>query len=66
MNGQVLPIIWLLVVTVMALVNAIGLLVKAKKNNPGNYGERISSLETDVKNIKENIKEIKAELSRKK
>jgi len=66
MNGQAFPIIWLLVLTVMALVNAVAFLVKAKKNNPGNYGERISSLETDVKNIKENIKEIKAELSRKK
>jgi len=37
-----------------------------RKDNPGNYGERISSLETDVKNIKESIKEIKGELSRKK
>lgn len=65
MNGQVLPIIWLLVVTVMALVNAIGLLVKAKKNNPGNYGERIKELETKVKYIERDIKEIKEKLDRK-
>lgn len=65
MNGQALPIIWLLVVTVMALVNTIGLLLKAKKNNPGNHGERISSLETDMKNVKEDIKEIKEKLDRK-
>ena len=65
MNGQVLPIIWLLVLTIMALVNAIGFLVKAKKNNPGNYEGRISSLETDMKNVKEDIKEIKEKLDRK-
>ncbi len=42
---------------------------KTKKNdgnNPGGYGERIASLETDMKNVKDDIKEIKEELSKKK
>ena len=67
MNGQ---IAWLVILTILTLAQALVLTLRlagnSKKNNPGNYGERISSLETDVKNIKENIKEIKEELSRKK
>ena len=41
---------------------------KAKKlfsNNPKGYGERIATLETNMKNVKEDIKEIKAKLNRK-
>lgn len=39
---------------------------KEKKNgNPG-YGERIASLETDMENVKDDIREIKEGLSRKK
>ena len=34
-------------------------------NNPGGYGERIASLETNMKNVKEDIKEIKEELGKK-
>jgi len=34
-------------------------LFKNSSNNPGNHGERIASLETDMKNVKEDIAEIK-------
>lgn len=40
---------------------------KAKKlfsNNPKGFGERIASLETDMKNVKEDIKEINRKLNR--
>jgi len=67
MNGQTL---WLVMLTILTLAQALVLTLRLvgnnRKDNPGNYGERISSLETDVKNIKESIKEIKGELSRKK
>jgi len=65
MNGQVLQVLWLLALTILALVNVLALIVKSKKSNPSNYGERIASLETDMKNVKDNIKEIKKGLSKK-
>ena len=40
-------------------------LYKRKNNNPGNYGVKIGKLETEVLNIKEDIKEIKEKLNRK-
>ena len=38
---------------------------KRNSNNPGNHGERIMALETDMKNVKEDIKEIRDTLKKK-
>lgn len=62
MNTQLL---WFLGLAVIALTQALVLALKLRKNNPGKYGERIASLETEVKNIKDDIKEIKRKLNRK-
>ena len=60
-------LVWFAFLIIMSLVQTILLLVKlktskandtpqnsGKSGNPGNYGERISSLETDVKGMKDN------------
>lgn len=65
MNGQVLQVLWLLALTILALVNVLALIIKTKKNNPGNYGERIATLEEAVDNIKADIEEMKGKLNRK-
>lgn len=59
-------LLWFLGLAVIALTQALVLALKLKKNNPGKYGERIAKLETEVKNIKEDIKEIKDKLNRRK
>lgn len=37
----------------------------SKQSNPGNYGERIARLEARVKNIEEDIREIKRRMEKK-
>lgn len=54
MDGKMLQIFWLLALSILALANALVTIVKAKKNNPSNYGERIKECETEIKNLKEN------------
>lgn len=65
MNGQ---IAWLVILTILTLAQALVLTLRLvgnnRRNNPGKYGERIASLETDVKNIKEDIKEINRKLDK--
>ena len=64
MNAQLL---WFLGLAVIALTQALVLVLKlsqGKKNNPGNYGVKIGKLETEVENIKEDIKEIKGGLEK--
>ena len=56
---------WFVALIILALAQALVLALRMKKNNPGTYGERIASLETEVKNMKEDIKEIKEKLNRK-
>lgn len=65
MNSQLL---WFLGIAIIALTQALVLVLRlsqGKKNNPSKYGERIASLETDVENIKDDIKEIRRKLNRK-
>lgn len=65
MNGQILQVLWLLALTILALVNVLALIIKAKKSNPGNYGERIATLEEAVDTLKEDMTEIKRKLNKK-
>lgn len=64
-------LLWFLGLAIIALTQALVLAMKlnqakaSKRNNPGKYGERIAMLETEVKNIKEDIKEINRKLDRK-
>jgi len=61
--------------TIVAVVGVASLLIervfyyrslyRRKNNNPGNYGVKIGKLETEVENIKEDIREIKRRLNRK-
>ena len=63
MDGKLILILAVSVVTLAnALVLALKMKADKKNNNPGNHGERIAQLETEVKNIKEDIKEIKDKL----
>lgn len=59
MNGQ---IAWLVILTILTLAQALVLTLRlagnSKKNNPGNYGERIGKLETKVEEMdKDNEKD---------
>lgn len=45
MNDQVFQILWLLALTILALVNILAAILKKRRNNPGKYGERIAELE---------------------
>ncbi|GAG89444.1 unnamed protein product [marine sediment metagenome] len=73
MEGEILKYGWLIVLTLAQIIYLwIRMVGKRngrkrddKPNNPGKYGERIASLETDVENIKEDIREIKRKLNRK-
>ncbi len=61
--------------TIVAVVGVASLLIervfyykslyRKKNSNPGNYGVKIGKLETEVENIKEDIREIKRRLNRK-
>ena len=61
--------------TVVAVLGMASLLIerifyyrsryRKRNNNPGNYGVKIGKLETEVENIKEDIREIKRRLNRK-
>lgn len=55
-------LIWILILTVATLANGIVTLIK-KKNNPGNYGERIATLEEAVRDLKEDIKRIEGKVN---
>ena len=56
MNEQ---IIWLVILTILALAQALVLALRlVKKNNPGNYGVKIEKLETKVEEMdKDNEKD---------
>ena len=69
MEGEVLKYGWLIVLTLASIIN-IWMKMAEKRNNkkktckPENptHGERLVALETDMENIKENIREIKEKL----
>lgn len=72
MEGEVLKYGWLIVLTLASIIN-IWMRMAEKRNgkkrndrpeNPS-HGERLMGLETDVENIKEDIREIKRRLNRK-
>jgi len=63
MNGQIL---WLFMLIIMTLAQVILLIVRSaqrKRNNPGNYGERIATLEAKINNVEKDIEEIKKKLN---
>ncbi|MCK4783336.1 MAG: hypothetical protein KAV87_06260 [Desulfobacteraceae bacterium] len=72
MESEALKYGWLIILTLVQIIY-VWMKIAEKRNgkkndkppNPGKYGERIASLETDVENIKEDIREIKRRLNRK-
>ena len=71
MEGDILKYGWLIVLT-LAQIIFVWMRMAGKRNNkktckPENpsYGERLMGLETEVENIKEDIREIKRRLNRK-
>jgi len=55
-------LIWIFCLTIATLANGIVTLIK-RKNNPGNYGERIATLEEAVKELKEDVKWIRDKIN---
>lgn len=53
-----------IIIAVLAFDKVSKLKLFKNSNNPG-YGERIAGLETDMKNVKEDIIEIKVKLNKK-
>ena len=59
MNGQ---IAWLVILTILTLAQALVLTLRLvgnnRKDNPGNYGERIAKLEKGQEVLEENVKKL--------
>jgi len=71
MEAEVLKYGWLIILTLAQIIFVWMRMAEKrngkknnKPNNPGNYGERIAGLETDMKNVKEDIREIKGKLDK--
>lgn len=73
MEGDILKYGWLIVLTLAQIIYVWMRMAgkrNGRKNNPSrlenpSHGERLMGLETDVENIKEDIREIKRRLNRK-
>ena len=69
MESEILKYLWLIVLTLVQIIYIWMKIAERrngkKENNPGNYGVKIGKLETEVENIKEDIREIKRRLNRK-
>ena len=55
-------LIWILCLTVATLANGIVSLIK-KKNNPGNYGERIAKLEKGQEDIEDRLERLEDKIN---
>ena len=68
MEAEVLKYGWLIILSLAQIIFVWMKMAEKrngkKNNNPGNYGVKIGKLETEVENIKEDIKEIKEKLEK--